>query len=65
MARLTVVLDIEDIDTTLMDPHDVAAEAIDFRYMADQGHKVTMVGASWPVSSPRPQANTGGPTADA
>jgi len=48
MARLTIVVDVNDADPGLDDPQVVAEEALDDDYMRDHhGFEVELVSAEW------------------
>jgi hypothetical protein len=48
MTRLTIVIDVENVDPTLQDPHDVAEDALDYRSMRISfARPIEFVSAQW------------------
>jgi hypothetical protein len=62
MPRLTIVLDVDDVDPRLEDPHDVAREVLlqptegwgrDFAIQDYAGNTVDFVSAEWDTPAPK------------
>jgi len=47
VPKLVIVLDIDDVDDTKVDPHDVALEVVDTDVTIYDAVKVAFVGAEW------------------
>lgn len=47
VARLHMVVDVEGIDPTLVDPEDIADDLLDHRYATLGGFPVSLASAEW------------------
>jgi hypothetical protein len=51
MTRLTIVIEVENVDPLRQDPHEVGENALDFDYMKDDGTPIEFVSAEWTEST--------------